>query len=262
MTTSAGQGDGPEVSLVLPAYNAASYIATSVESALAFFEQRSIDAEIIVADDGSRDDTSLSVPSHPRVRAVRHDPNQGKGAALRLGMTAARGRLRIFTDADLPYGLVPVLLARRFIQEGGFHAVIGDRTMPGSSYQQVGPARALLSGAASFAFRTLIVGGYNDTQCGFKAFRGDVAEELFRLLRIDRFAVDVELIYLLLKYHLDIKRIPVRLVSNAESSVSVIRDSLRSLSDISRIRLNWARGRYRSPALAAILAEDLRVPAT
>lgn len=251
----------PEVSLVLPAYNASGYIRQSVEGALAFFEEHGIDGEVVVADDGSRDRTDLAVPAGPGVRSLRHDVNRGKGAALRLGMSAATGRLRVFTDADVPYGLEPILLARSYILRRGFHAVIGDRSMPGSSYQQVGPMRTVLSDVASFTFRTLVVGGFGDTQCGFKAFRGDVAAELFRLSRIDRFAIDVELIYLLLKHGLDIKRIPVRLLRNADSSVHVIRDSIRSVADISRIRLNQARGVYRSDTLERILADDLRLHA-
>jgi dolichyl-phosphate beta-glucosyltransferase len=246
-----------DVSLVLPAYNSAGYIADSVSRALGFFERQGIEAEVIVADDGSRDGTPDAVPANPRVKVVRNEANKGKGAALRLGMQQAGGRLRVFTDADLPYGLEPLLLARSFIEQRGFHAVIGDRTMPGSSYQSVGPARRVLSEAASFAFRTLVTGGIYDTQCGFKAFRGDVAQELFHISRIDRFAVDVELIYLVLKYRLDIKRIPVQLQRNASSSVRVLRDSARSIVDISRIRLNWARGMYRSPVLDQILAADL-----
>jgi dolichyl-phosphate beta-glucosyltransferase len=247
----------PQVSVVLPAYNSASYIGASVAEALAFFERRDIEGQVVVADDGSTDGTVAEVPVDPRVVVVRLDRNRGKGAALRLGMGAASGRLRAFTDADVPYGMEPLLMARTYIEERGFHAVIGDRTMPGSEYQDVGPARRVLSEAASFAFRTLVTGGIYDTQCGFKAFRGDVAAELFRVSQIDRFAVDVELIYLVLKYRLDIKRIPVRLQRNASSSVHVVRDSLLSMRDISRIRLNWARGRYRSPALERILAVDL-----
>jgi len=111
----------------------------------------------------------------------------------------------------------------------------------------------------SFAFRTLVTGGIYDTQCGFKVFRGDVAAEVFRLARIDGFAIDVELIYLLLKYRLDLKRIPVVLERNAPSSVRVVRDSATAFRDIATIRWNWATGRYRSPALAALLQEELRV---
>jgi hypothetical protein len=111
---------------------------------------------------------------------------------------------------------------------------------------------------ASFAFRTLVTGGIYDTQCGFKVFRGDVAREIFRLTRIRGFAIDVEVIYLLLKYRLDVKRIPVRLERNQPSSVHVVRDSAAAFRDIASIRLNWATGRYRTPMLADLLREELR----
>jgi hypothetical protein len=144
----------------------------------------------------------------------------------------------------------------RYINERGFHAVVGDRTLPGSSYQHERPMRRAVSEVASFMFRTFVTGGIYDTQCGFKAFRGDVAAELFRLARTDGFAIDVELIYLMLKYRLDIKRIPVQLRYNAGSSVRVVRDSARAARDVLRMRANWAGGAYRSSALDSILASD------
>jgi len=146
-----------------------------------------------------------------------------------------------------------------YVTDRRYHAVIGDRTLPGSDYESTGPLRTIVSEVASFAFRTLVTGGIYDTQCGFKVFRGDVAAEVFRLARIDGFAIDVELIYLLLKYRLDLKRIPVVLERNAPSSVRVVRDSATAFRDIATIRWNWATGRYRSPALAALLQEELRV---
>ena len=103
-----------------------------------------------------------------------------------------------------------------------------------------------------------MTGGIYDTQCEFKVFRGDVADSLFRQSSIDGFAIDVELIYLLLKYRLDIKRIPVQLIDNGTSSVHVLRDSMRAARDIAAIRINWAAGRYRSPELEAILRDDYR----
>ncbi|MEZ0239393.1 MAG: hypothetical protein ACAH65_01220, partial [Chloroflexota bacterium] len=109
-----------------------------------------------------------------------------------------------------------------------------------------------------FAFRTLVTGGIYDTQCGFKVFRGDVAAEVFRLARVNGFAIDVEIIYLLMKYRLDIKRIPVRLERNAPSSVRVLRDSAAALREIARIRLNWTTGLYRSRRLAELLEVELR----
>ena len=246
-----------DVSLVVPAFNSAAYLDRNIGLALAFLADHGLAGEIVVADDGSTDGTADSVRPAPNVVVLRL-PHRGKGAALRAGMLAARGDIRAFTDADLPYGLDALPLAISYIRERRFHAVVGDRTLPGSSYENPGPLRRVLSELASFAFRTFVTGGIYDTQCGFKVFRGDVAAELFRLARIDGFAIDVELIYLVLKNRLDLKRIPVQLERNAPSSVRVLRDSARAVGDIASIRLNLARGRYRSPYLARLLEDELR----
>jgi glycosyltransferase involved in cell wall biosynthesis len=247
----------PVLSLVIPAYNSADYIAATVTRVVDAFRDLGITGEVIVVDDGSRDGTPDAVPSLPGVRTIALPRNSGKGAAVRAGMGVARGEVRGFTDADLPYGTEPLAYALACIRERGFHAAVGDRTLPGSSYASVGRLRTVVSDVASLAFRTLVTGGIYDTQCGFKLFRGDVAEALFKVTRIDRFAMDVELIYLLLKYRLDIKRIPVRLEDNASSSVHVLRDSARAFIDIARIRASWASSRYASAALTACLEGDL-----
>lgn len=246
-----------EVSVVMPAFNSARYIDTNVGRVLEFFAANGIDGEVIVVDDGSTDETATSIRQHDAVRVVRI-AHAGKGAALRAGMAVATGEIRAFTDGDLPYGMEALPLALSYIRERRYHAVIGDRTLPGSAYESTGPLRTIVSELASFAFRTLVTGGIYDTQCGFKVFRGDVAAEVFRLSRIPGFAIDVELLYLLLKYRLDLKRIPVRLERNAPSSVRVVKDSLAAFRDIATIRFNWSTGRYRSPALIGVLQEELR----
>lgn len=245
--------------MVVPALHSAGYIAATVTRLVDAFRDLGIVGEVIVVDDGSADGTVAAVPELPGVRTIALSRNGGKGAALRVGMRAARGEVRGFTDADLPYGTEALAYALRCIRERGFHAAIGDRTLPGSSYSGAGSLRTVVSELASFAFRTLVTGGIYDTQCGFKLFRGDVAEALFAVSRIDRFAVDVELIYLLLKHRLDIKRVPVRLEGNASTSVHVLRDSTRAFVDIVQMRASWAMGRYRSPALVACLEADLRL---
>jgi dolichyl-phosphate beta-glucosyltransferase len=247
----------PDLSVILPAFNAGSFIRSTVGELLAYLDAKQLDAEIVVADDGSTDGTSDLLPPDPRVRVVQLPRNRGKGAALRAGMLEARGKVRIFTDADLPYGTAPIAYAYGYISKRRFHAVIGDRTLPGSRYAHTGLLRSGISAIASFTFRTLVTGGVYDTQCGLKGFRGDVADELFRLAAVNGFAIDVELIYLLLKYRLDVKRIPVRLQQNAPSSVRVLRDSLRASVDILRMRARWARGRYASQALVQIGIKDL-----
>ncbi len=247
----------PVLSIVIPAYDSADYIAQTVSRVVDAFRDLAITGEVIVVDDGSSDDTVGAVPRLPGVRVVRLPRNGGKGAALRAGMRVAHGEVRGFTDSDLPYGTEPLAFALHCIRDRGFHAAIGDRTLPGSSYAGAGSVRTVVSEIASFAFRTLVTGGIYDTQCGFKLFRGDVAAALFAVSRIDRFAVDVELIYLLLKHRLDIKRVPVRLEANASTTVHVLRDSSRAFLDIVRMRLHWAMGHYKSPGLAACLENDV-----
>jgi dolichyl-phosphate beta-glucosyltransferase len=251
---------GRELSLVMPAYNSAAYIGPNVDRVLEFFRRTGIDGEVVVADDGSTDGSADALSPTSDLRVLRL-PHRGKGGALREGMLAATGQIRAFTDADLPYGTDPLPLAMRYIRERRFHAVIGDRTLPGSTYETTGLLRSALSEVASFAFRTVVTGGIYDTQCGFKVFRGDVAAEVFRKARTDGFAIDVEIIYLLLKYRLDLKRIPVRLVRNEPSSVRVVRDSAIAFRDIASIRLNWATGRYRSDVLLGLLASEIRADA-
>jgi glycosyltransferase involved in cell wall biosynthesis len=248
---------GLAVSLVIPAYNSAGYLDANVRRIRDFYTQAGIDGEIVVVDDGSTDGTADSVETDVRVRVVRV-PHGGKGAALRAGMAATTGQICGFTDADLPYGTDSLPLAISYIRERRYHAVIGDRTLPGSAYAGTGLLRTAVSELASFSFRTMVTGGIYDTQCGFKLFRGDVGREIFRLSRVRGFAIDVELIYLLLKYRLDIKRIPVRLERNEPSSVRVIRDSAAAFGDIATIRWNWARGRYRAPLLVSLLKDELR----
>jgi dolichyl-phosphate beta-glucosyltransferase len=248
----------PTVSIVIPAYRSASYLNDNVQRVQAFLTAAGIDGEVIVADDGSPDGTADSVTESDRVRVLRL-PHGGKGAAVRAGMAATTGEICGFTDADLPYGLDALPLAISYIRERRYHAVIGDRTLPGSVYESTGLLRRAISEVASFSFRTLVTGGIYDTQCGFKMFRGDVGREVFRLTRTNGFAIDVEAIYLLLKYRLDIKRIAVRLVRNEPSSVRVVRDSLVAFGDIAAIRWRWATGAYRAPLLLELLEQELRL---
>ena len=147
------------LSLVIPAYRSATYIEATVRSVLTAFDELGIRGEVIVVDDGSDDGTADAVPDLPGVRVVRQPVNAGKGAALRAGMAVARGEVRGFTDADLPYGTKPLDFGLRCIRTRGFHAAIGDRTLPGSTYSGAGAVRTVVSELASFAFRTLVTGG-------------------------------------------------------------------------------------------------------
>ncbi len=248
----------PTVSVVLPSYRAAPLAARSADVLAGYLDRALPSWEILVVDDGGGDFESAPLPARANIRLLRHERNRGKGAAVRTGMLAARGRVRVFTDADLPYDRELIPLMTELIDARGFHLVIGDRTLPGSVYgEATSLARRMLSGFASKFVGTLVTGGFFDTQCGIKAVRGDVADELFRLVRIDRFAFEVEVVYLALKHGLDIKRVPVRLRRNLGTSVRPFRDSAQCLLDLAGLKLRQIRGKYRSPALASLVAEEL-----
>jgi dolichyl-phosphate beta-glucosyltransferase len=212
--------------------------------------------EIIVVDDGGGDFAHQEWSVDSRVRLIRETVNRGKGAAVRTGMLAATGEVRVFTDVDLPYGtdLIPVMAS--YLNQR-FHIVIGDRTLPDSHYRQhISPFRRLASTSFTAMVGTMVTGGFFDTQCGLKAVRGDVADALFPLLQLERFAFDVELVYVALKHRLDIKRIPVRLLNNETSSVRLLRDSMRGASDLVMIKANQVRGLYKSSLLDDIVRRD------
>jgi dolichyl-phosphate beta-glucosyltransferase len=252
----------PEISVVLPCYRSADLARRSADRLARFLGAAFESYEIVVVDDGGGD-FDASWPVEGPVRLLSLPANRGKGAAVRAGMLACRGRVRVFTDVDLPFETDAFLASARYINERGFHLAIGDRTLPDSSYAlEIGWRRRLASAVFSKLVGVLLTGGFLDTQCGFKAFRGDVAQALFGIARVDRFAFDVELLYIALLYRTDIKRISVRLRNNETSAVRLLRDSLRMLLDVGKIRFLAWRGAYRCPPLARIVADDFSAVAS
>ena len=250
--------DPVHVSVVIPCYRSASLALESASRLEAFFEETGLNWEALIVDDGGGDFPAQPWPIGSRIRLLKLPRNRGKGAAVTAGMAEASGQVRIFTDVDLPYGLDPLRLMIHLVLNGRWHLIIGDRTLPGSTYrrEQSWSRRALSVGSAAL-IGSMVTGGFHDTQCGIKAIRGDVAPELFRLLRTERFTFDVELVYCALKHRLDIKRIPVRLERNVTSSVRPMRDGLRGLIDLARIKRNQLLGRYDSATLDGLLEAAL-----
>jgi glycosyltransferase involved in cell wall biosynthesis len=227
----------PDLSVIPPAYNASSVIESSVHEVLAGCRLHGFNGEIMVVDDGSKDNTYSAVPRVQRVQVLTMGRNRGEGAAVRAGMTAATGSSCLYTDADLPYGTASFEGPLSAIIDEGNHAAIGDRTMPESSYRHPGVPRRVVSGIATWLIRRFITEGVFDTQCGLKAFRADVARALFKETRIDGFAGDMEVVYLLLRHRLRFKRIPVIQIRDAPSTIRLTRDSLRAGFDILRLRV-------------------------
>ncbi|MBI5487562.1 MAG: glycosyltransferase [Deltaproteobacteria bacterium] len=247
----------PDVSVVIPAYNSAPFLAERMAALAAFLDSPDGPGswELVVVDDGSNDGTADVVRglhlSH--LVPVFRPANGGKFAALASGMAAARGRCRVFTDADLPYEPASITRMAHLVLHRGFHMVVGDRTLPGSAYAgELGLVRRLATRGFSAFVRLFVTAGLYDTQCGLKAFRGDVADALFPLLREHGFAGDVEMLYVALLHNLEIKRVPVRLRYQGRSTVKPMLHAFAMLESLARIRWRRGRGLYDSPTLAAL----------
>lgn len=263
-------GDPPPpvaLSVILPCYKAADLARRSVMRLTHALAGRIPSYEIIVVDDGIGDCEPMlrDLPTGPggQVHVITLPQNRGKGGAVAAGMKLASGSVRVFTDVDIPYGTTPVMLMESLIRTRDFHMVIGDRTFPQSRYETELPlGRKLASGVFSKITATMVTGGFFDTQCGLKGFRGDIAQALFGLQTVERFAFDVELIYLALTYGLEIKRIPVVLERNNTSSVKLVRDAAQTFMDVTRIKLHQMRGDYDSVALRGLVARECASAAT
>lgn len=249
------------VSIIIPAYNEAARISSSLAEILAFARTLASVIEVIVVDDGSSDGTANIVnqfreqhPAEgvPAVSLIRHPRNRGKGAAVRTGFQAAYGDIVLFSDADLS---TPITETPRIIEpiiRGEYEVVIGSRAMADSSIEL---QQSLLRRWAGRMFNRLVrcwTGlAVADSQCGFKAFRRTVAAPLFAVQRIDGFAFDVELLYLARRAGLRVLELPVRWAHSEGSKVSMAVHTWEMAIDLGRIRWHELRGRYQPVSTAS-----------
>jgi len=244
-----------DLSVIIPAFNASSYIESKLRSLHKFLQERYGEFEIVLVDDGSSDDTRRRAEDLglEGLICISQEQNKGKYAALKLGIKTSRGRCKVFTDADLPYDLEAIPYIESLISRNGFHVVIGDRSLVNSSFEkQTKWPRRITHRVLRTFIRLLFVSQIYDSQCGLKGFRADVADELFPLLREEGFAGDIELLYLALKFNLDIKRIPVRLGQTSSSTVRVIHTGLNILKRALLLTPLWHLGYYSSEKLRAL----------
>lgn len=235
----------PELSLVIPYFNDYDRVVRRLPEVKAFFDARGSSYEVLLVDDGSSvDETADLGRRFPWLKVLRDEKNRGKGHAVRRGMLAARGRNRFFTDSDIPFGLSPIDDAVGHLDRG-CDVVIGDRGLPASVYhvEQKLPRR-LASHVFTLLVSRVIVPGVRDTQCGFKGFRGEAAEMLFRRTRLDGFAFDVEIVYVAVENGLTLQRVPVVLEHAEDSRLRLVRDSLVMMYELALMKWNDARGLY------------------
>jgi glycosyltransferase involved in cell wall biosynthesis len=262
MTLPAGPEKDYDLSIVIPAYKEAAKLPADIEAAFAFIATEHLTAEVIVVDDGSPDDTAAVARGfrdrYPELRVLSYLPNRGKGHALRYGITRARGRNILFADAGLcvPYPIARIALA--MLDMRMCDVAHGSRRMRGS----VKRAQPLYRQIGSRIFGVIVHGimgvplYISDTQCGFKAYRRDVAHRLFGQAFTDGFMFDTEIIMRALQEHYTILEFPVVWHNDADTRFSPTRGSFRLLRELFAIRIGLLR-RDRPPAPAAVVEHEV-----
>lgn len=239
------------LSIVVPAYNEGARLSKSLRAIVTYLNEYAPEAEVIVVDDGSTDNTAstardeLSDSKNLRTSVISYQSNLGKGRAVRLGLLASRGEIALFTDADLstPITETPKLVDP--ILQGECDLAFGSRALDRSLIGVHQPWRREQGGRVfNLAVRLATGLPFWDTQCGFKAFRMSACRPIVEGATIDRFGFDVELLYVAHRAGLRLKEIPVRWDHAEGSKVNVATDSYKMLSEVGRIRQQARRGVY------------------
>jgi dolichyl-phosphate beta-glucosyltransferase len=234
------------VTLVIPAYNEEARLPKTLMAVATFLDEWGIDYRVIVVDDGSQDKTARIAEQSGYRFSTLTQPNSGKGAAVRRGFLAATGRIVAFTDADLPFDLASLRLAYEAIDSQRSDAVFGSRTLSQSANKA---KRQLIRIVASHVFQLFVqlvaAPTVRDTQCGLKVFSRLAAQEIFSRATIDGFAFDVEVIFLAQQLTLRIHELPVVLVNEHGSTISLSRSAVPMLFDLARLRWRKMKGAYK-----------------
>jgi glycosyltransferase involved in cell wall biosynthesis len=252
----------PDLTIVVPAYNEAARVGTTLTKILEYINAAERASELILVDDGSTDETAavaeqaMSASGAIAGRVIRYEANRGKGYAVRTGLLAANADVAMFSDADLsaPITELPKLLEP--IRSGRADVTFGSRALDRSL---IGAHQSWRreQGGRVFNLLVRIATGlpFWDTQCGFKAFRMSVCRPLIEAAQIDRFGFDVELIYVAHRAGLRLSEVPVRWDHVAggalDSSGNYSRDTLRMINEVRRIRREAAQGTYDDAIAAA-----------
>ncbi len=242
-------GAVPHLSIVIPAYNEEARLPQSLQAVAEFVATQHDPIEVVVVDNNSQDRTHAIADEFaarlPYLR-VLFEGRQGKGAAIRAGMLAARGDYRFICDADLS---MPIAEVTRFLppQLSGYDIAIGSREAPGAVRYDEPPHRHLMGRVFNTIVRLLAVPGFQDTQCGFKMFTARATEVLFPLQTLDGWGFDVEVLHVAQKRGYRIVEVPIPWYYKANTRIHPVRDSLDMLREVLKIRANSRRGMYDPP---------------
>ncbi|MGA9352122.1 MAG: dolichyl-phosphate beta-glucosyltransferase [Terriglobales bacterium] len=242
-------------SIIIPAYNESSRIRPTLDEVLRYVEERKWDAEILVVDDGSRDDTAAIVReysrTHSQIALVENPGNRGKGYSVRNGMLRASGDICLFTDADLSS---PITEAPKLFDAiaAGADIAIGSRWLRSDLQTERQPLyRQLFGRIYNLVLRIFLRLNFVDTQCGFKAFRREAAQRIFPLQRVEGWGFDPEILFLARRLGFSVKEVPVVWAHSQGTRLSPFRDGVRMFGEVLKIRWNSIAGAYPVPVISS-----------
>lgn len=235
-----------ELSIVIPCYNEEKRIAPTLNALFVFLNhhQSITEYEVIIVDDGSKDNTLQVILSYPHLKVIPHQVNQGKGGAVRTGVLNAKYENILFMDSDLATPIEELDKLSSYLQHN-YDVVIASRNLPNSNILTKQPKYRQLAGK-TFPLLVRLLSGlpYRDTQCGFKLMKAGPGKEIFKRLTIIRFAFDVEMLFIAKKLGYKTAEVAVTWIDQSGSTVHFFRDSWRMLKDLFTIRINGWWGKY------------------
>lgn len=238
----------PTYTIVIPAYNESARIPATLEAVVACIRRNGWSAEVLVVDDGSRDQTAELVRAFaaraPEVRLLQNPGNRGKGYSVRNGLLHGLGEIVMFTDADLS---APIEEAQGLFDAiaAGADIAIGSRWLETKRQTIRQPLYRQVFGRMFNGMTRMVMGlPFADTQCGFKAFTRTAAQTVFQLQTIDRWGFDPEILFIALKRGFRITEVPVSWAHDERTKMSYLKDGARMLQDLAQVRWNALLGRY------------------
>lgn len=240
----------PLLSIIIPAYNEEERLPKSLEQVAAFVEKQDYGIEVIVIDNNSTDRTPEIAggfsAEHAYARTI-HEPQQGKGIAVKSGMLAGQGEYLFVCDADFS---MPVEEISKFMppQMDGYDVAIASRELPESRRVGEPEYRHLMGRVYNLIVRLFAIPKVHDTQCGFKSFRYEVAQDVFPYQTIHGWGFDVEVLFIALKRGYKLEEVPITWYYMPQSRVQPMRDSINMFLEVLKVRMNDRRGLYNQNA--------------
>ncbi|PSH03875.1 MAG: glycosyl transferase [Acidobacteria bacterium] len=238
-------------SIILPAFNESERIGPSLEKALAFVREQRWDVEIIVVNDGSRDDTADVVRRFmleaPEIRLLENPGNRGKGYSVRNGMLNALGDILLFSDSDFSSPIPESIKLINAIEQGADVAFGSRWLLAEMQTQRQSLLRQFVGRAYNLLLRLTLGLPYKDTQCGFKAFSRRAAEIIFTRQQIEGWGFDPELLFIARKFGLKLTEVPVEWANDDRSKINPLIDGIKMFCELLTIRMSSIAGQYDRP---------------